>query len=166
MCLLISSILVLHCINGVVIAAQCTAIFFLDLLCSPNLDTRTWICRLNFVQRPIFSTLGSLTSLKSQTREPSSSLPEDLCSGFLRPEKTHRPQPGLNPRTLDLVASTLPRDHRGRQAVYLIIIIIIIIIIGMIILIITINNNYNICTILYHIDYFIYKDMYVVVSKE
>ena len=35
-----------------------------------------------------------LTSLKSQTR--------DLCSGFLHHEKIHRPQPGLNPRTLDL----------------------------------------------------------------
>ena len=43
------------------------------------------------------------------------SLPEDLCSGFLCPEKIHRPQPVLNPRTLDLEASTLPRDHRGRH---------------------------------------------------
>ena len=42
------------------------------------------------------------------------SLPEDLCSGYLRPEKIYRPQPGLNPRTLDLEVSTLPRDHRGR----------------------------------------------------
>ena len=30
---------------------------FLDLLCSPNLDTRTWIWRLNFAQRPIFSSM-------------------------------------------------------------------------------------------------------------
>ena len=30
------------------------------------------------------------------------SLLEDLCSGFLCPEKIHRPQPGYNPRTLDL----------------------------------------------------------------
>ena len=37
-----------------------------------------------------------------------------MSSGFLRPEKIHRPQSGLNPRTLDLEASTLPRDHRGR----------------------------------------------------
>ena len=42
-------------------------------------------------------------------------LPEDLCSGFLRPEKNHRTQPGLNPRTLDLEANTLPRDHWSRQ---------------------------------------------------
>ena len=27
------------------------------------------------------------------------SLPEDLCSRFLRPEKIHRHQPGLNPQT-------------------------------------------------------------------
>ena len=36
------------------------------------------------------------------------SLPEDLSSGFLLPEKIHRPQSGLNPRTLYLEASTLP----------------------------------------------------------
>ena len=36
---------------------------------------------------------------------------EDLCSGFLRPEKIHRPQLDLNPQTLDLEASTLTRDH-------------------------------------------------------
>ena len=35
-----------------------------------------------------------------------------MCSGFLRPEKMHLPLSGLNPRTLDLEASTLPRDHR------------------------------------------------------
>jgi hypothetical protein len=29
--------------------------------------------------------------------------------------KIHRPRPGLNPRTLDPVASTLPLDHRGRH---------------------------------------------------
>ena len=82
----------------------------------PNLGiTRTWICRLNFAQRPIFSGLRIFTSLKSQTRAPSlKSLPEDLCSGFLFPEKIQRPQSGLNPRTLDFEASTLPRDHQGR----------------------------------------------------
>ena len=36
---------------------------------------------------------------------------EDLCSGVLRPEKSI----DLIPRTLRLEASTLPRDHRGRQ---------------------------------------------------
>ena len=30
------------------------------------------------------------------------SLPEDLWLGFFRPESIHRPQPDLNPRTLDL----------------------------------------------------------------
>ena len=34
------------------------------------------------------------------------SLPEDLCSGFLRLEKIHRYQPGMNPQTLDLEATT------------------------------------------------------------
>ena len=29
-------------------------------------------------------------------------------------KKIHRPQSSLNPRTLYLEASTLPRDHRGR----------------------------------------------------
>ena len=33
--------------------------------------------------------------------------------------KIHRSQPGLNPRTLDLEANTLPQDHRGRQPIYL-----------------------------------------------
>ena len=61
---------------------------FLDLLCSPDLDNRTWICQLNFLRGLFFQAWGSLTSLKSQTRAPSlKSLPEDLCSGFLRPEK-------------------------------------------------------------------------------
>ena len=81
----------------------------------PNLGiTRPWICRLNFAHL-FFQAWGSLTSLKSRTRDPQLkvSLPEDLCSGFLRPEKLHRPQPGLNPRTFDLKASTLPRDYRG-----------------------------------------------------
>ena len=70
---------------------------FQDLCVPLNLDmTRTWICRLNFAQRPTFQAWGSLTSLKSQTRDP----PEDLCSGFSRPEKIHRPQPDLNPANL------------------------------------------------------------------
>ena len=37
----------------------------------PNLGiTRTWICGLNFAQKPIFQAWGSLTSLKSQARDP------------------------------------------------------------------------------------------------
>ena len=55
----------------------------------PNLGIRTWICRLNFFQSPIFYAWGSLTSLKSQTRTPSlKSLLEDLCSELLRLEKS------------------------------------------------------------------------------
>ena len=42
----------------------------------PNLGiTRTWIFRLNFAQRPIFQAWGSLTSLKSQTRDPQLEVP-------------------------------------------------------------------------------------------
>jgi hypothetical protein len=36
------------------------------------------------------------------------------CYGFLSNLKIHRPRPGLNPRTLGPVDSTLPLDHRGR----------------------------------------------------
>ena len=45
---------------------------------------------LNFAQMPIFSGLM-----------------------LFNEAEIHRPQPGLNPRTLDPEASTLPRDHRG-----------------------------------------------------
>ena len=34
-----------------------------------------------------------------------------MRSGFLHPEKIHRPQPDVNPRTLDLETSTLPRGR-------------------------------------------------------
>jgi hypothetical protein len=54
-------------------------------------------------------------SLKSQARNPrlkvSPGFLRPECSGFLHPEKIHRPS---NPRTLNLQASMLPRDHRGR----------------------------------------------------
>ena len=46
--------------------------------------------------------------------ELNESLSEDLCSGFLRPEKMHQPQSDMNPRTLDLELCILPRDHHGR----------------------------------------------------
>ena len=36
-----------------------------------------------------------------------------MCSGFLRPEKIHQPQPVLNQQTLDLKACMLPWDHRS-----------------------------------------------------
>ena len=48
---------------------------FWDLLCSPNLDTRTWICRLNFFRGLFFQAWGSLTSLKSQSRDPQLKVP-------------------------------------------------------------------------------------------
>jgi hypothetical protein len=36
------------------------------------------------------------------------------CYGFFIAIKNHRARPGLNPRTLSPMASTLPLDHRGR----------------------------------------------------
>ena len=88
---------------------------FQDLLWPLNLGiTRTWIYRLNFAQGPIFFQIwSSLTSLKSQTWNPSlKSLPEDCAQDFyVLKKKIHWPQPGFNPRTLDLEAGTY---HRGR----------------------------------------------------
>ena len=77
-------------------------------------NTRIWICRLNFAQGSIFSGLRFFNEPEISDSGPPASLPEDLCSGVSRPEKIHRPQPGLNPRILDFEASTVPQDHRGR----------------------------------------------------
>ena len=48
------------------------ALWPFQIYCAPqNLGiTRTWICRLNFAQRPFFQAWGSSTSLKSQTWDP------------------------------------------------------------------------------------------------
>ena len=59
-----------------------------DLLCSPNLGIRTWLCRLDFAQRPIFSGLRFFNEPEISDSGPLKSLPEDLCSGFLRPKKS------------------------------------------------------------------------------
>ena len=98
----------LYCIEGLVIAAQCTATF--QICCAPpNLGIRTWICRLNFAQRPIFQALGSLTSLKSQTRDPQLKVhPGGLVLRILTSWKNPSTSAGFEP------ANTLPRDHRGR----------------------------------------------------
>ena len=66
----------LYFVDGVVIALMHCDIF--EIYCAPpNLGiTRTWKCRLNFAQRPIFQAWGSLTSLKSQTtRDPQLKVP-------------------------------------------------------------------------------------------
>ena len=68
--------------------------------------SEAYFSALSFFNEPEISNSGP-PSLKS--------LPEDLCSGFLRPKKHPRPQPDLNPRTLDFETSRLPRDHRGRH---------------------------------------------------
>ena len=63
-----------------------------------------------------FQAWGSLTSLKSQTRDHQLKVPPGgfVLMIFYVLKKIHRLQPGLNPRNLDLEAITLPRDHRGR----------------------------------------------------
>ena len=103
------------CFDGVVITGQCTATFQ-DLLCSPNLDiTRTWMCRLNFTQRPIFSGFKFFNEPEISDSRPQLKVPPgELVLRIFTSWKIHRPQSGLNPRTLDLEASTLPRDHRDR----------------------------------------------------
>ena len=58
-------------------------------------------------------------SLKSHSWDSRFKVPlEDLGSGLYRAEKIHLPQPDLNPRIMDLEASTVPRDHQGRQFFY------------------------------------------------
>ena len=66
-------------------------------------------------------------NLKSQTRDPQLKIPPGglgLMSFYVL-KIVHGPQLDLNPRTLDLEASTLPRDHRGRQVTILILYIIV-----------------------------------------
>ena len=48
---------------------------FWDLLCSPNLDIRAWICRLILLRDLFFQAWSCLTSLKSQTRDPQLKVP-------------------------------------------------------------------------------------------
>ena len=73
------------------------------------------------VQRLIFRVSVSLTSLKSQTRDPRlMSLPEDLLSGLLSPGKIQI-SAGFEPPNLGYRASMLPRDHQDRhRVIYLI----------------------------------------------
>ena len=67
----------------------------------PYLGIRTWICRLNFAQRPFFLAWGSLTSLKSQTQAPSiKSLPEDLILGIFTSCKNPSTSVGFEPANL------------------------------------------------------------------
>ena len=79
-----------------------------EIYCAPpNLGiSRTWICRLNFTQRPIFSGLKFF----NETRDPRLKSPAGLVLSFFTSWKIHRPQQGLNPWTSDHEASTLPRD--------------------------------------------------------
>ena len=92
-----------------VIAALMHCDLFKIYCAPPNLGiTRTWICQLNF-------------AWDLRLRTPSlKSLLEDWCSGFLHPEKIHRPQPDLNLQALNLEVSTLPWDHQGQLLTVLI----------------------------------------------
>ena len=55
-------------------------------------------------------------SLNSHTRDPRLKvIPGGLVLRIFTSGKIHRPHPGLNPRALDLEASTLPRDHRANS---------------------------------------------------
>ena len=73
---------------------------------------RTWISRLNFAQRPIFSDLRFFNE-----HEISDSVPPAWSSSLrtCAQDSYVLKKPIDLSRTLDLVTSTLPRDHRGRQ---------------------------------------------------
>ena len=73
--------------------------------------TGTWIRRLNFAW-------GSLTILKSQTREPRVKVPPGgLVLRIFTSWKNPTTSAGFEPTNLDLEVSTLPRDHRVRDGV-------------------------------------------------
>ena len=82
----------------------------------PNLGiTRTSICRLNSAQRPIFSGLRFFNEPEISDSGPRVP-PRELVLRSFTSWKNPSTSAGFeNPRTLDLEASTLPRNHRGRQ---------------------------------------------------
>ena len=88
---------------------------------APNLGiTRTWIFRLNFAQRPIFSGLRFFNEPEiSDSGPPAWSPSRRNVLRIFTSWKMHLPHPDLNPRTLDLEASTLPWDHRSLKALRL-----------------------------------------------
>ena len=88
-----------------------------EIYCAPpNLGIRTWIRWLNLAQRPIFSGLRFFNEPEISDSGPpaKSPSPRTCAQDFYILKKIHRSQSGLNPQTLDLEASTLPRDHWGR----------------------------------------------------
>ena len=87
-----------------------------EIYCAPRmLDTRTRICPLNFAQRPIFLGLRFVTSLKSQTRDTQLKVPlGGLVLRIFTSWKNPSTSAAFESRTLDLAASTVPQDHRGR----------------------------------------------------
>ena len=95
-------------LNSSIILLYCIVMYceLFEIYCAPpNLGIiGTWICRLNFAQKANYSGLRFFNHPEISDSGPPAS----------GPEKIHWPQLGLNPRILDLEASTLPRDHRGR----------------------------------------------------
>ena len=71
-----SNCIILYCIVLKGCSMLPNALRPFQIYCAPpNLGIRTWICRLNYAQRPIFSGLRLFTSLKSQTRDPQIKVP-------------------------------------------------------------------------------------------
>jgi hypothetical protein len=64
---------------------------------------------VNFAYKFLFHTVGifNMPLNFSTWAHGFISPPKEVCYGFLSPLKIHRPQPGLNPRTLDPMANTV-----------------------------------------------------------
>ena len=69
----VESVIVLYWRGGHSCSIHCD--LFSSIVLPRILGIRTWICRLKFAQRSIFSGLGFFTSLKSQTRDPQLTVP-------------------------------------------------------------------------------------------
>ena len=92
----LSSIVVLFWCDGHCCQMHCE---LFKIYCAPSklVFTRTWICRLNFGQRPIFS----LTSLRSQTRNPQLKVPPGvLVLGIFMSWKNPSTSAGFEPANL------------------------------------------------------------------
>ena len=83
---------------------------FWDLLYSPNLELRrTWICQLNFAQRPIFSFLRFFNESEiSDSGPPAWSPYRRIYTQDFSSWKNSSTSARFEP------ASTVPRDHRGQ----------------------------------------------------
>ena len=84
------------------------------IYCAPlNLGiTKTWICRLNFTQRPIFSGLRFYNEPEIWDSGPSR---RTCAQDFYVLKKIHQNQPYLNPRTLDLERARYPETTEAEE---------------------------------------------------